>query len=170
MQGTEMIPEFILAFVLHTVLDTVNVYLTKLSQTCSIRFPQIAAWQSNGARNAQIVRGWTRKHTHLTEDGYQLLNPCSHATTKPLFNGQPFCHTHPRYFLYTYVYLWSHNKTGSASQATSRHKWLSPFSARIRAEFLSRFFCAVSCGKSERVRTDIRVRPRWKFEEFFRKM
>ena len=48
--------------------------------------------------------------------------------------------------------------------------WLSPFSARIRAEFLSRFFRAVSCGKSERVRTDIRVRPHWKFEEFFRKM
>ena len=58
----------------------------------------------------------------------------------------------------------------SASQVTSRHKWLSPFSARICTEFLSRFFRTVLCGKSKRVRADIRVHPRWKFEEIFGKV
>ena len=129
-------------------------------------------------RICTIVRGWTQKRTYLTEDGYRLLNPCSHATAEALSNGQPFCHTHPRYFFYTYVYLWSCNKTGSASQATSRHKWLLPFSARIRAEFLSRFFRAESCGKSMWYRAEnpsasaqISVSARaGNCEEFFGKM
>ena len=53
-----------------------------------------------------IVRGLTRKcTTYSTEDGYQLLNPCSHATAEALSNGQPFCHTHPRYFsILTYIF------------------------------------------------------------------
>ena len=102
--------------------------------------------------NARIVH----RSVQLSEDECGSLHTwlktgidcCSHATAEALSNGQPFCHTHPRYFFYTYVYLWSHNKTGSASQATWRHKWLSPFSTRIRAEFLSRFFRTASCGKS----------------------
>ena len=116
-----------------------------------------AAMRGSSARECKdrpqictIVRRWTRKRTYLTEDGYRLSNPYSHATAEALSTGQPFCHTHPRYFFYTYVYLWSRNKTGAASQATSQHKWLSPFSARIRVKFLSRFFRAVSCGKSAR--------------------
>ena len=56
-------------------------------------------------RICTIARGWTPKRMYLTEDGYRLLNPCSHATAEALSNGQTFCHTHPRYFFYTYVYL-----------------------------------------------------------------
>ena len=114
-------------------------------------------WRPRG--NARIVRGSVQSsadergsiRTWLKMCGYQLLNPCSHVTAEALSNGQPFCHTHPRITFYTYVYLWSRNKTCSASQATSRtyvREWLSPFSARIRMEFLSRFFRTVSCRKS----------------------
>ena len=48
--------------------------------------------------------------------------------------------------------------------------WVSPFSARIHTEFLPRFFRAESCGKSECVCVDIRVRLHGKIKEFVRKM
>ena len=58
--------------------------------------------------------------------------------------------------------------TSESHSRTYVREWLLPFSARIQAEFLSRFFRAVSCRKSDRA--DICVRLRRKFEEFFRTM
>ena len=138
------------------VLDTDNLpFSTDMPHRFSAGNRAAIRWRPrDNARICTIVRGWTRKRTYLTEDGYRLLNPCSHATAEALPNCQPFCHTHPRYIFHTYVYLWRRNKTVSASQATSRHKWRSPFSARIRAKFLSRFFHAVSWGKSTRYRAE----------------
>ena len=83
-------------------------------------------WRPRG--NARIVRRSVQSSTDergsirtwMKMGEYQLLNPCSHATAEALSNGQPFCHTHPRIMFNTYVYLWSRNKTCSASQATSR--------------------------------------------------
>ena len=51
---------------------------------------------ASAAMICAIIRGQTQKRTYLTEGEYQLLNPCSHATTEALSNGQPLCHTHPR--------------------------------------------------------------------------
>ena len=146
-------------------------YLTRITylfpQTCRIGFPQVATWQSAGA------------HTAMRRSSADLYN-------RPRMNAEAYVLDWRRVSIVESLqsrYRWgsiqwsailSHASTllflYSASQVTSRHKWLSPFSARICTEFLSRFFRTVLCGKSKRVRADIRVHPRWKFEEIFGKV
>ena len=172
-------------------------YLTQITYL----FPQVAARQCRNRQrsNARIGRAamrgssadlynlpWMNAEAHILDwrrvSIVESLQSCYRWGS--IQWSAILSHTYTLLFLYLRISLKPY-KTGSASQATSRHKWLSPFSARIRAEFLSRFFRAVSCrkfaryraenpcgirGKSERVRADIHVRPRWKFEEFFGKM